>query len=48
MCSKDDLFREKNGKLYDVPVHNSAEEFLDAYVAAIKVAKQNKIPCSGD
>lgn len=35
---------EKGGKLHDVPAHHTAEEFVDAYVAAAGIAEAFKAP----
>jgi len=35
---------EKNGKFHEVPVHHTAEEYLDAYLHAVGMADQKKTP----
>jgi site-specific recombinase XerD len=37
-------FREKGGKFHEVPAHHTAEEYLDAYIAAAGIAKDAKAP----
>ncbi len=36
--------REKGGKFHRLPVHHSAEEYLDAYIAAAGLAEEKKMP----
>jgi hypothetical protein len=33
---------EKGGKFHEVPAHHNAEEYLDAYIAAGKIADDRK------
>jgi integrase len=35
---------EKGGKFHEVPAHHSAEEYLDAYVAAARISDDRKGP----
>jgi site-specific recombinase XerD len=35
---------EKNGKFHEVPVHHTAEEYLDAYLTVAGMADQKKVP----
>ena len=35
---------EKGGKRHDVPAHHKAEEYLDAYIAAVGIADENNAP----
>jgi hypothetical protein len=35
---------EKGGKFHEVPAHHSAEEYLDTYIAAGKIADDRKSP----
>ncbi len=35
---------EKGGKFHEVPVHHNAEEYLDAYIEAAGIAKDEKSP----
>ena len=37
-------FREKGGKLHQVPVHHSSEAYLDAYLFAAKIEDDKKTP----
>jgi site-specific recombinase XerD len=37
-------FREKGGKFHEVPAHHTAEEYLDAYIAAAGIADEKKEP----
>lgn len=37
-------FREKGGKVHEVPAHSKAEEFLDAYLTAAGIGEQTHTP----
>lgn len=37
-------FREKGGKLHQVPAHHSAEAYLDAYLLAARIGDDKKLP----
>ncbi|MBX9623328.1 MAG: site-specific integrase [Gemmataceae bacterium] len=37
-------FREKGGKLHQVPAHHTAEAYLDAYLLAGRVGDEKKVP----
>jgi site-specific recombinase XerC len=35
---------EKGGKFHEVPVHHTAEEYLDAYIEAAEIKEDGKVP----
>ncbi|MCI0338949.1 MAG: hypothetical protein L0226_15350 [Acidobacteria bacterium] len=35
-----DSLHEKGGKFHEVPVHHTAEEYLDAYIEAAEISEQ--------